>query len=367
MDQWASEHRTLWQVAWGIVATIGGAFDTALLVARVTSQPPLGAIIVASIVMLGGLYAVFAPVWHWPPFRQRPDSTRGDDPLPSSAVANEPPVAAGADTHASDRIFVQKTPQDLTNLFGRQTSILAQRQADAFYGKWMRVSGRLGDVSAWNGFSSIVTFARKTFGKDSTLFMMFRDEQTAKSRLQVLSAGERITVEGEIARIDRFSVQLTNCTLVDPPLVSQSASTSLPPSIAPQAESLEDARQPIFEQAPPELADMSAASLKDSFAGRTEAQGNTLMEQHVDKPVLVSGEVERVAIIRPSGIPTVTLRSTPILLLFFDPDDDYDPVPIVLSLNAHDRIVVSGRIHQIDPTSVSLHHCKLIEAHGRVA
>jgi uncharacterized membrane protein YfcA len=66
-----AEHRTLWQAAWGIIATIAAGFVVGLLIARITSQPPLMAIIAAVVVMIVALYFVFAPVWSWWPFRPR--------------------------------------------------------------------------------------------------------------------------------------------------------------------------------------------------------------------------------------------------------------------------------------------------------
>lgn len=142
---------------------------------------------------------------------------------------------------------------------------------------------------------------------------------------------------------------------------------SPPPSVTTETRALANPGQPLFDEAPPELAHISLTSLKDSFAGRTQAQGDKLMEQHVGKPVRISGEVERVALGSHAGIPSVTLKATSALLLFFDPEDDYDPVPIVLALNVGDKIVVSGRVDRLAPEMVSLDHCRLIEARGRVA
>ena len=50
------------------------------------------------------------------------------------------------------------------------------------------------------------------------------------------------------------------------------AASSPPLSVTPQTEATEDSGQPIFDEAPPELADMSPASVKELLVGRTEAQ-----------------------------------------------------------------------------------------------
>jgi hypothetical protein len=120
----------------------------------------------------------------------------------------------GAGTQPPDRIFVDRKPRELVGLFKRETSVQAQKQAEAFYGKWLKVSGPLGDVGAWTGNFSQVTFAYKTFF-DVTVFMMFCDCAYVENRLSVLRKGDRITVQGQIERIDPISVQLTSCELVN--------------------------------------------------------------------------------------------------------------------------------------------------------
>jgi hypothetical protein len=135
--------------------------------------------------------------------------------------------------------------------------------------------------------------------------------------------------------------------------------------IAPADVPAKQASQRIFDEAPPELAEMSSDSLKELLAGRTEAQIDALMAPHVGKPVRVSGEVARVEIrhIGPRPIPHVSLRHAPGavgLLVFFD-GEDYDAVPLVLALNQGDQIVASGLIYRIRETTVIVDNCELIE------
>lgn len=129
------------------------------------------------------------------------------------------------------------------------------------------------------------------------------------------------------------------------------------PQIAAEGENTEF----VFDEAPPELADMSPTSIKEVFAGRTDAQAAKLMEQHVGKPVRVSGAVEGVELER---IPNATLKSVVSVLLFFDADD-YDAEPLLLALNKGDKIVASGQVYKIKDGVVTLDRCKLLEARGR--
>lgn len=121
----------------------------------------------------------------------------------------------------------------------------------------------------------------------------------------------------------------------------------------------------IFDEAPPELANMTPASLKATFANRTEAQRDALMEQHVGKPVRISGEVVGVQL--GTVVPLVSLKSKIALHLFFDPTEDYDPKPALLALNKGERIDVSGKIHKFGEKSLSVDHCRLINARGRLS
>lgn len=143
--------------------------------------------------------------------------------------------------------------------------------------------------------------------------------------------------------------------------VSAPASSPVAVSLAPElhpADQTEDSSQPIFDQAPPGLADWTEASLKEQFAGRTEAQGRELMEQHVGKAVRVSGEVEGVK--RLEHMYSVRLKSVVRLGLFFGLDE-----PGLLALINGEKIVVSGQINEIQETAVYLDECKLIEARRR--
>jgi hypothetical protein len=119
----------------------------------------------------------------------------------------------------------------------------------------------------------------------------------------------------------------------------------------------------IFEGAPPELASMTPASLKEARSGRTDAQAQLLMEQHQGKPVRVAGKVENVDF--STAVPSVGLNGVVRHLCFFDPAEDYDPKPTLLALNKGDKIVVSGDTFRFGETSVSLDHCRLVEVRGR--
>jgi len=292
-----------------------------------------------------------------PPAVLLPDPTE----RPDRSVGTLTPAPV---TPVADRVFVSQTPRELVGLFKHQTAILAQRQADVFYGKWIRLSGRLDTVGAWTGYFSQVTFAQPP-GVGTTVFMMFRDREVVENRLSVLRKGAHVTVEGEIERIDSVSVQLTNCELAldGPERVANAAPDARTPAQG------EDSQQPIFEKAPPGLADMTEISLRELVASRTKAQADELLKQYRGEPVRVSGEVADVDL---TGTPSVQVLSPGIgLRLFFDADD-YDARPSLLSLHHGDQIVVSGQIHSFAASTMTGHigisigvdKCKLLTTRG---
>jgi hypothetical protein len=90
--------------------------------------------------------------------------------------------------------------------------VQAQKLAAPFVGKWMTVSGPLGNVGAWHRTYSQVTFNRPDIDVP-TIYMIFRDEAQV-DRLSVLKHGDRMTVRGRIDELDRVRVQLDPCELI---------------------------------------------------------------------------------------------------------------------------------------------------------
>jgi len=117
-----------------------------------------------------------------------------------------------SDTQPKKRTVVDVTPEYLVGFFHDHTSIQAQKLADAFIGKWMKVSGPIGNVGAFTTFSQVTFSNRRQI--DGIVYMFFRNREYVEDRLSVLKKGDKITVLGQIDRID-YDVQLDNCELVD--------------------------------------------------------------------------------------------------------------------------------------------------------
>jgi hypothetical protein len=115
-----------------------------------------------------------------------------------------------------ERTFVNSTPEDLTRVFEEHTEIQAKTLVADAIGKWMKVTGPLGNVGEFTSFSQ-VTFVSGTFLHPihPTIYMYFRKKKWF-DRISVLNRGNNITVVGRIREIRNGEIHLDNCELIDP-------------------------------------------------------------------------------------------------------------------------------------------------------
>jgi hypothetical protein len=161
-------------------------------------------------------------------FSTSPRSERIESPRAITDNQNPPPSDKPLSPDLQERIFVGEsiTAEYLMGLFSipGRTSFQARTDANAFMGKWMKVSGVMRDVSMSDPTQK---FAQMVFKRDenikiddplyfATLYMMFRNGWI--QRALILRPGDKITVIGQIERVDAVSLQLTNCELIDPGL-----------------------------------------------------------------------------------------------------------------------------------------------------
>ena len=115
-------------------------------------------------------------------------------------------------TQPEERTFVDSRPEDLTRVFEEHTEIQARTRVANAIGKWMKVSGPLGNVSDFTSFSQ-VTFAHRPF-PHPTVYMYFRKKRWF-DRVSVLNRGNDITVVGRIREVRYGELHLDNCELMD--------------------------------------------------------------------------------------------------------------------------------------------------------
>jgi hypothetical protein len=135
-------------------------------------------------------------------------------PPPHSAPTPTPAAAAVTSSHP-DRVMVNVTPEHLTSFFQQgHTSIQAERLAEAFIGKWMEISGPLGDVLRVTDTHRMVVIEGRSLYKNNQVYMYFREKEWA-DRLATLKPGDRVTIVGRIENVVSQSISLGNCELVD--------------------------------------------------------------------------------------------------------------------------------------------------------
>jgi hypothetical protein len=97
----------------------------------------------------------------------------------------------------------------------------AQTLVDPYIGKWMTVSGPLGNVGIKNDYFTQVTFDRvkgmfdegSRFELHGVIYMYFR-KPGSEELLAMLRPGSEITVVGRLKEVNRIDVHLDDCELV---------------------------------------------------------------------------------------------------------------------------------------------------------
>jgi hypothetical protein len=137
-------------------------------------------------------------------------------------LAKETP-SARVDTRASapvrtedrqGRIFVNVTPHYLIRLFDGYTSIQASNLVKPFIGKWIELSGQLGDILPYGIESAQVSFKRLSWDRPLHFVIMYFRGKYWLNRISVLKVGDPIKVIGQIQEVNSIAVHLDNCELV---------------------------------------------------------------------------------------------------------------------------------------------------------
>lgn len=91
-----------------------------------------------------------------------------------------------------------------------------QKQAMLAYfrGKKIKVQGTVVDVGEWSGSSSYVTLRTRMRLRRFTAHLAFSDMDTFDRLLSILVPKQEITVVGEIQRMEKNSISLTNCEIL---------------------------------------------------------------------------------------------------------------------------------------------------------
>jgi tRNA_anti-like len=140
------------------------------------------------------------------PRRQAPPETSASLPL----VVHPENTAQG-----EKREIVDVTPEYLIGFYRQgHTSVQARKLAEAFLGKWIKVSGPVGDILGAYDNQRMVVFSDRSIYEHDFVNMFFRDN-TRFGQLSTLKPGDMITVIGQVQDVNQLEIWLNNCELVD--------------------------------------------------------------------------------------------------------------------------------------------------------
>jgi hypothetical protein len=129
-------------------------------------------------------------------------------PEPIPKPKNEAPATPSKET-------IDVTPEVLVGLFDGNTALRAQTLVAEKIGKWIIVSGPLGEIFPGTVYGSSRSPTLLTLSSPTKfyLYMWFSGEWV--DRLALLSKNQHISVLGQIKNVERQKVELENCELVD--------------------------------------------------------------------------------------------------------------------------------------------------------
>ena len=202
-------------------ATIGSFFLGLYLVLR-HSQPsavtgkdmvvqPISSFPVSVWIFFGGL--VLAAVLHFSAAIIQHRTPRSQL-VPASTSGFDLSAVTVPDAQREGRTFLDPdiTAAFLGNFFSTNTHIQAKKMVEVYKGKWMTISGSIGNIREVGDSRVSVSLEHTVF--TDPLIMMFFDKQWL-DRLSVLRTGNHINAIGIINDIDGSSLLLENCELVD--------------------------------------------------------------------------------------------------------------------------------------------------------
>ena len=120
--------------------------------------------------------------------------------------------AATAQQEPVPRIIVDRTPEQLLAQFQGVTNVQGRNRVAPYIGKWLAVSGPLGNVLGSYPDSVQVTFANRSMFDANDVYAYFREKKWS-DQLEIKDKGDEISLIGRITDIDSQTVRLDNCEL----------------------------------------------------------------------------------------------------------------------------------------------------------
>ena len=110
-----------------------------------------------------------------------------------------------------ERVFSRRTPKELVDMFEGRTNLEAERITQQHIGSWLRVKGKVENISNSSG-GSLMVFLGDLFDTPPMITLWFEADKWLP-KIQTLSKGDEIVVLGKIKEIRRSRIELELCEL----------------------------------------------------------------------------------------------------------------------------------------------------------
>jgi hypothetical protein len=151
-----------------------------------------------------------------PPVVETPILQPPPAPIVTPAILSPPATSDPPPTKPENKVFADPhvTPDFLVGLYKTHTVLGAETLIKKYIGKWILVTGPLGEVIGGYPVFGTRSAAVGAFDqKGPSVLMLFRDEWI--DRISIIPKGQIISVRGKIETVERTKITLENCELVD--------------------------------------------------------------------------------------------------------------------------------------------------------
>jgi len=115
---------------------------------------------------------------------------------------------------SEERLIVDVTAEYLADFFNNNMAIHGRRLIEPYIGKWMKVSGSLGNIMG--AYSLQITFSDRGLSANKVQIFMYFDREQWLDRVSVLKRGDHLIVLGQIKDVSSIDLHLEHCELISP-------------------------------------------------------------------------------------------------------------------------------------------------------
>lgn len=114
----------------------------------------------------------------------------------------------------AERVIISVTPDALWSQFNDRLDIHAQKLLGIYVGKWMKVSGKIGNIEdAFRRGHLLVRIEGSAYRSGRSISAEFH-QQRFIDRLMVMRPGDQIKVLGQVRKVDVLHISLERCELL---------------------------------------------------------------------------------------------------------------------------------------------------------